>query len=110
MRYGFEGILANELHGVQARCSSFIPAGPGYEGVSPLNQVCAVAGSVAGQRYVDGDVYMKLVYDYSYDNLWKVRHSPKVYRLWLSDGVLEFGHRLCLSRRVLDSTVRVLGV
>ncbi|KAF9027004.1 ABC transporter [Hymenopellis radicata] len=71
LRYAFEGVMANELHGFQAHCISFVPSGPGYEGVSPLNQVCAVVGSTAGQIYVEGDVYLKLAFDYSYDNLWK---------------------------------------
>ncbi len=79
LRYAFEGVMANELHGFQAHCISFVPSGPGYEGVSPLNQVCAVVGSTAGQTYVEGDVYLKLAFGYSYDNLWKVssHSSPR---------------------------------
>ena len=73
LRYGFEAILANEFHTIDAPCVNLIPVGPGYENVSLVNQVCTTVGSVSGQINVDGNRFLDLMYEYSYDNLWRVR-------------------------------------
>ncbi|KAF9025650.1 pleiotropic drug resistance ABC transporter [Hymenopellis radicata] len=70
LRYGFEGIMANEFHSLVGSCSSIIPQGPGYENVTLENQVCTVIGSIPAQSTVDGARFLKLSFDYSYDNVW----------------------------------------
>ncbi|KAG5644208.1 hypothetical protein DXG03_008871 [Asterophora parasitica] len=71
LRYGFEGILANEFHTLKGKCSSLVPQGPGYEGVSLENQVCATVGALPGQDFVDGNRFIKLSYSYSHGHIWR---------------------------------------
>ncbi|KAF8149941.1 pleiotropic drug resistance ABC transporter [Crassisporium funariophilum] len=71
LRYGFEGVLANEFHTLKGKCSSLVPSGPGYEGVNLANQVCTTVGALPGQDYVDGNRYIQLSYGFSYANLWR---------------------------------------
>ncbi|KIP09940.1 hypothetical protein PHLGIDRAFT_102023 [Phlebiopsis gigantea 11061_1 CR5-6] len=72
LKYGFEGLMVNEFHGISAGCATFVPSGPGYDGqVSIDNQVCTTVGSVSGQLGVDGDRYILLSYDYQYSHLWR---------------------------------------
>ncbi|CEL55831.1 hypothetical protein RSOLAG1IB_01843 [Rhizoctonia solani AG-1 IB] len=70
VRYGFEALIVNEFHGLKGECSSLVPSGPGYEGISLQNQVCTTVGSVPGQTFVDGDAFAAASYDYHYKNLW----------------------------------------
>jgi ATP-binding cassette, subfamily G (WHITE), member 2, SNQ2 len=65
--------MANEFHTLNGTCSNFIPSGTGYEDVSLTNQVCGAVGAIAGQTTVDGNRFIKLSFDYSYSNVWKVR-------------------------------------
>ncbi|GMM34880.1 ATP-binding cassette transporter [Saccharomycopsis crataegensis] len=71
VRYGFESMMVNEFHHVNMTCSAVVPSGPGYEGASVANQVCAFAGSTPGSVYVNGDNYLKLGFDYAFDHLWR---------------------------------------
>ncbi|KAJ7110524.1 pleiotropic drug resistance ABC transporter [Mycena epipterygia] len=70
LRYGFEGVIANEFHTLKGTCASLVPQGPGYENVSISNQVCATVGSVAGQDFVDGNTFIAVSYGYSYSHEW----------------------------------------
>jgi hypothetical protein len=73
----------NEFHTLQGSCAGLVPQGPGYEGVSLDNQVCASVGAVAGQNTVDGNRFVSLSYGYTHSELWQVRfvnsiiHSPQ---------------------------------
>ncbi|KAH9922740.1 P-loop containing nucleoside triphosphate hydrolase protein [Fomitopsis serialis] len=71
LKYGFEALLVNEFHGLQATCSQIVPSGPRYEGVSLANQVCTTVGSVPGQATVDGMSYVALSFGYAYSHLWR---------------------------------------
>ncbi|KAI0698983.1 pleiotropic drug resistance ABC transporter [Cerioporus squamosus] len=71
LRYGFEALMVNEFHTINAECTLLVPQGPGYENVSVSNQVCTTVGSVAGSNTVNGNNYVWLAYNYSYDNLWR---------------------------------------
>ena len=73
LRYGFESLVVNEFHTIQAECSTLVPQGPGYEGISLDNQVCTTVGSVPGSMTVSGANYVQLAYNYTYDHLWRVR-------------------------------------
>ena len=71
--YGFEALMINEFSGRQYACNQFVPGldSPGYEDVSLENRVCSTAGSVAGQRFVDGDTYIETQYNYSAGHKWR---------------------------------------
>lgn len=66
--YAFEALIANEFHGRQFICSSFVPA---YNNLSGDTFVCSAAGSITGQRTVNGDTYIATQYDYSYSHEWR---------------------------------------
>ncbi|KAL4742934.1 ABC-2 type transporter-domain-containing protein [Aspergillus similis] len=66
--YTFEAMIANEFHGRQFECSQFVPTYPNLSGDS---FVCAVRGSVAGERTVSGDEYIYSQYRYKYDHEWR---------------------------------------
>jgi ATP-binding cassette subfamily G (WHITE) protein 2 (SNQ2) len=69
-------MMTNEFHTLDGQCSTLVPSGPGYEGVSLANQVCTVVGSVPGQSTVNGNTYLGLSYAYYHKNLWRVsRHA-----------------------------------
>jgi ATP-binding cassette, subfamily G (WHITE), member 2, SNQ2 len=72
IRYAFEGIMTNEFHTLDGVCSTLVPSGPGYEGISLNNQVCTVLGSEPGQATVSGSAYLALSFSYYFDNLWRV--------------------------------------
>ncbi|KAG2357235.1 ABC-2 type transporter-domain-containing protein [Suillus spraguei] len=71
LRYGFEAILTNEFHTLNATCSTLVPQGPGYENVSLANQVCTTVGSLPDMATVDGNDFVYLSYGYSYSDLWE---------------------------------------
>ncbi|KAF5344805.1 hypothetical protein D9758_014417 [Tetrapyrgos nigripes] len=73
-RWGFEILMANEFHTLNATCSNLVPSGPGYSdnpNVSLANQACATVGKVPGQSTVDGNAYIALSYQYKYANAWR---------------------------------------
>ena len=71
MKYGFESIIANEFHTINADCATLVPQGAGYENVSLANQVCTTVGSVSGQAFVDGNRFIEISYNYSFDHVWR---------------------------------------
>jgi ATP-binding cassette, subfamily G (WHITE), member 2, SNQ2 len=75
MRYGFEGVMANEFRTLNGACSSLVPQGPGYENVSLANQVCTTVGSQPGQEFVNGNTFLQVSFGYSFSHVWRVRCS-----------------------------------
>ena len=69
--YGFEALMVNEFSGRDFTCSVVIPSGPGYENVSPQQQVCQTTGSTAGSLVVNGDSYLGVTYQYYSINKWR---------------------------------------
>jgi len=69
--YCFEALIANEFHGRDFECTSFVPGGPGYEDATGINRICSVVGSVAGSNTVNGDTYIALSFDYYNKNKWR---------------------------------------
>ncbi|KAF2198452.1 putative multidrug resistance ABC transporter [Delitschia confertaspora ATCC 74209] len=69
--YGFESLMINEFHNRQFQCSDFVPRGPGYNNVGPLNKVCAAVGSVPGSNSVDGDTYILSAFGYVHSHKWR---------------------------------------
>lgn len=66
--YAFEALFVNELHGQNYTCSSIVPA---YPGVTGDNFICDTRGAVAGQAYVNGDLYLESAFEYSYSHIWR---------------------------------------
>ena len=71
IRYAYESILTNEFHTLQGTCSTLVPSGAGYEGITIQNQACPVVGAVPGQTFVNGNRYVNLSYGYSYSHVWR---------------------------------------
>ncbi|KAF2225760.1 ABC drug exporter AbcA [Elsinoe ampelina] len=67
--YGFESLMVNEFSGQNYTCSTFVPQGPGYTNLA--NQVCSAVGAVAGEDFVNGDVYIGSSYRYYRANKWR---------------------------------------
>jgi len=71
LKYGFESIIANEFHTINAECATLVPSGPGYENVQIENQVCTTVGSVQGQALVNGNSFISISYGYTYSHVWR---------------------------------------
>ncbi|RAR06150.1 abc multidrug transporter [Stemphylium lycopersici] len=68
--YAFEILLANEFHGVNFPCDSFIPSGPGYD-LTGNNFICNTQGAVPGERFISGDRFIEVSYSYSWSHVWR---------------------------------------
>ncbi|KAJ5827574.1 hypothetical protein N7447_004337 [Penicillium robsamsonii] len=66
--YTFEAVIANEFHGLRAKCVNYLPDYPSLSGSS---FTCLETGAVAGEHYVSGDRHIEKHYDYSYSHLWR---------------------------------------
>ncbi|KAJ5538316.1 CDR ABC transporter [Penicillium frequentans] len=66
--YAFEILIANEFHGRDFPCSSFVPS---YADFSGDAFACSTAGSVAGELTVNGDRYIWLNYRYKFSHVWR---------------------------------------
>ncbi|CAK7892680.1 protein Snq2p [[Candida] anglica] len=71
--YGFEAMIASEFHGRKMECDGqyLTPNGPGYQNLSPGEQVCSFAGSVPGQSWVSGDAYLEASFTYKFSHVWR---------------------------------------
>ncbi len=49
----------------------FVPAGPGYENVSPEQKICSTTGAAAGADFIDGDTYLRVNFQYEHAHLWR---------------------------------------
>ncbi|PWN90960.1 hypothetical protein FA10DRAFT_267384 [Acaromyces ingoldii] len=65
--FTFEILMTNEFRKLKnVPCLSLVPSGPGYENVSPANQVCAVTGGQPGATTIDGSEYLEVNYGYTF--------------------------------------------
>lgn len=71
LAYSYEAILANEFHGRDFPCASFVPMGPAYQNVSNIERTCSVPGATAGSTLVSGDAYIGASYRYYYSHVWR---------------------------------------
>lgn len=71
LAYCFESLIANEFHDRDFSCTEFVPSGPGYENATGINRICSVVGSIPGESSVNGDLYIKLSYDYYNKHKWR---------------------------------------
>ncbi|KAH8665800.1 ABC-2 type transporter-domain-containing protein [Tricladium varicosporioides] len=68
---GFSALMENEFSRLTLTCTdeSLVPSGPGYDSIS--NQVCTLAGSVAGTNQVSGSQYIIQGFSYDPKDLWR---------------------------------------
>ncbi|CAL3968740.1 unnamed protein product [Diplocarpon coronariae] len=68
---GFSALMENEFGRIDLTCTgeSLIPSGPGYDNME--NQVCTLAGSVAGTDRVSGSAYIIDGFSYNPSDLWR---------------------------------------
>ena len=64
--YAFEAILVNEVHGRRFPYANIMPAPPFQSGSS---FICGIAGAVAGETDVSGDMWVQSAYQYSYSHI-----------------------------------------
>lgn len=69
--YSFESLMVNEFWGRNFTCSTYVPSGPGYVGISALEHVCDAVGSVAGSATVQGSVFISTSYLYEHSHKWR---------------------------------------
>ncbi|KAF9895076.1 hypothetical protein FE257_004705 [Aspergillus nanangensis] len=69
--YAFESFLVNEFRNRNFTCVSFVPSGPGYDNVDPINQICTTVSSTPGSLDINGDAYLLTAYEYSHSHLWR---------------------------------------
>lgn len=95
--------MTNEFHTLNGLCSSLVPSGLGYEGVSLGNQVCTVVGSQPGQDRVSGSAYLLLSFGYTIRHLWQVCKTLFKSMDWTfaeSSLSIEFWNHHCLWHRI----------
>ncbi len=73
--YAFESLMVNEFDGQEYPCSAYVPMGPGYENVDPINRICSTAGAQAGSSVVQGTLYLSETYNYTRAHMWRSVHS-----------------------------------
>ncbi|MBE3046671.1 ABC transporter permease, partial [Candidatus Bathyarchaeota archaeon] len=66
--YAFEILVANEFHGHDFPCGSFVPA---YVPQAGNSFICSTVGAVAGEMTVSGDAYIDVNYEYTYSHVWR---------------------------------------
>ncbi|ORY35845.1 ABC-2 type transporter-domain-containing protein [Naematelia encephala] len=79
LSYGYEAIFANEFSRIDLTCDTSyiiphnIPAAgiTGFPDTVGPNQLCSLAGSVAGQNSVTGSDYMNAAFQYRKDHIWR---------------------------------------
>jgi ATP-binding cassette subfamily G (WHITE) protein 2 (PDR) len=69
--YGLESVIINEFVGRDFPCSSFVPQGPGYDNLNPLERACSVQGSVPGESMVSGSAYISVMYGFLSSHKWR---------------------------------------
>ncbi|KAH8679388.1 ABC-2 type transporter-domain-containing protein [Ilyonectria robusta] len=66
--YAFEMLIANEFHGQEYDCGTFVPP---YSPQVGDSWICSTVGSVAGQRFVSGDTFIETNYGYYHSHMWR---------------------------------------
>lgn len=69
--YAFEAVMVNEFDSRSFPCVSFIPMGPGYEDIEPLQRSCSTVGSVPGSPDVKGTEFLEQSFGYVPSHRWR---------------------------------------
>ncbi|KAL6452013.1 CDR3 Opaque-specific ABC transporter CDR3 [Candida maltosa Xu316] len=70
LAYAYEALMSNEFHNREFNCSTLIPSGFGYPTEGP-SVVCGSPGAVPGTYFVNGDLYLKMAFSYSWTHAWR---------------------------------------
>ncbi|KAF7587765.1 hypothetical protein BBP40_006725 [Aspergillus hancockii] len=70
LAYAYEAIVANEFHGRNFPCASFVPTGPSYSDIPSTARTCSTAGT-PGAETVTGDTYINATYNYYHSHIWR---------------------------------------
>nr|QFR37219.1 ABC transporter [Cyberlindnera americana] len=72
LAYAFEALMANEFHGRDFPCASYLPGDPAdHPDWSDDNWICSAVGAVTGSTTVSGDNYISLAYSYKNTHKWR---------------------------------------
>ncbi|KAK7207385.1 ABC-2 type transporter-domain-containing protein [Myxozyma melibiosi] len=72
LRFGFEVLISNEMHGRKMDCTAnLIPSGGKYEDMALDYRVCAATGSQTAKDYVLGDDYLSEKFNFSFGHTWR---------------------------------------
>ncbi|KGO65937.1 CDR ABC transporter [Penicillium italicum] len=71
LAYSYEALVANEFHGRNFECASFVPAGPMYQNITAADRTCSAVGASVGSSVVSGDLYIAMSYGYYYSHVWR---------------------------------------
>ncbi|KZW03209.1 hypothetical protein EXIGLDRAFT_803466 [Exidia glandulosa HHB12029] len=69
--YAFESLMVNEFDGRDFTCSSFSPAGPGYEHATGNQRFCNARGAEVGSVTVSGTNFIAVSFNYHRAHLWR---------------------------------------
>ncbi|ODV90247.1 hypothetical protein CANCADRAFT_103973 [Tortispora caseinolytica NRRL Y-17796] len=73
LAYMFENLIAIEFHNREFPCSSYIPAGPGTNGLQAGDPyfVCSAVSAVPGATSINGTEYIWESFRYTYTHVWR---------------------------------------
>ncbi len=66
--FGFEILMANQFRRLRVPCATYVPTGPGYEGVADQYRTCTTLGGIPGTNLVDGNENILLSFGYRWSN------------------------------------------
>ncbi|KAJ5698388.1 ABC transporter CDR4 [Penicillium macrosclerotiorum] len=69
--YSFESFMVNEFHDRTFPCSSIVPSGGTYNGMSMDHRICSTVGAESGSDHVSGSLYLELSFQYAKGHLWR---------------------------------------
>ncbi|KAK0707913.1 ABC transporter CDR4 [Lasiosphaeris hirsuta] len=69
--YAFESLMVNEFWDRSFDCAAFVPQGPSYNNLDPLNHICSVVGAKTGLNFVSGEDYLRLSFGYEKAHQWR---------------------------------------
>lgn len=70
LAYSYESLMSNEFHGRAFECDAFVPLQPG-QGATGSTFACSTPGSNPGDRYVQGERFLELQYQYKNTHKWR---------------------------------------
>ncbi|KAJ5781341.1 hypothetical protein N7457_006501 [Penicillium paradoxum] len=70
--YAFEALMINEFSNRTFPCSSYAPGLlESYKSAPLSSRICSQKGAVAGQEFIDGDLYLNTTFEYYRSHLWR---------------------------------------
>ncbi|KAF1940999.1 ATP-binding cassette transporter [Clathrospora elynae] len=69
--FALESVMINEFDGRAYPCQKLIPSGASYSNSDRFQKACSVASAEPGSHEVDGTVYIRHLYGFRHDCLWR---------------------------------------